>query len=53
MGESQEKRGRAQRKKAKRTEKAARKQARRESEVQRPGPTVVEPSHFFFPPQTP
>ena len=47
MPESQEKRGRAQRKKLKRTEKAERKKVRREQDAAKPPPDVVDVSHFY------
>jgi hypothetical protein len=47
MSESHEKRGRAQRKKLKRTEKAERKKVRREQDAAAPPPDVVDVSHFF------
>ena len=49
MGETHEKRGRAQRKKMKRTDKVERKKLRREQASANPVSDVVEASHFFPP----
>ena len=50
MAETHEKRGRAQRKKLRRTEKDVRKTLRREQAIAQPMPDTVDPS-FFFPPE--